>query len=118
MDGSELLSAMYLPDVPVEQPTKFLARRQPQDSQGHWSCAPGLLARANEVIASQRFCRSAECLLLAQSGHPDTLNQCPLLGVKRTLTGRAPMSAFDPNRTQAAFLISIKLRRGQIDLVL
>ena len=24
------------------------------------------------------------CLLLAQSGHPDTLNQCPLLGVKRT----------------------------------
>jgi len=30
------------------------------------------------------FC-SAECLLLAQSGHPDTLNQSPLLGVKRTL---------------------------------
>jgi hypothetical protein len=25
--------------------------------------------------------------LLAQSGHPDALNQCPLLGVKRTLSG-------------------------------
>jgi hypothetical protein len=25
--------------------------------------------------------------------------QCPVLGVKRTLTGRAPMSAFDPKRT-------------------
>jgi hypothetical protein len=24
--------------------------------------------------------------LLAQSGHPDALNQCPLSGVKRTLT--------------------------------
>jgi hypothetical protein len=29
-----------------------------------------------------------QCLLLAQSGHPDTLNQCLLLGVKRTLVGR------------------------------
>jgi len=27
------------------------------------------------------------------------LNQCPLLGVKRTLIGRALMSAFDPKRT-------------------
>jgi len=27
------------------------------------------------------------CPLLAQSGHPDALNQCPLLGVKRTLIG-------------------------------
>jgi hypothetical protein len=39
------------------------------------------------------------CPLLALSGHPKTLNQCPLSGVKRTLHGRAPMSAFDPKRT-------------------
>src|SRR5262249_940651 len=39
------------------------------------------------------------CLLLAQSGRPDALNQCPLLGVKRTLRRRTPMSAFDPKRT-------------------
>jgi hypothetical protein len=32
---------------------------------------------------ARRNCRSAECLLLAQSGHPRALNQCPLLGVKR-----------------------------------
>src|SRR6516164_3708011 len=38
-------------------------------------------------------------LLLAQSGHPDALNQCLLLGVKRTLGERTPMSAFDPKRT-------------------
>ena len=37
--------------------------------------------------------------LLAQSGHLDPLNQCPLLGVKRTLRGGAAMSAFDPKRT-------------------
>ena len=30
------------------------------------------------------LCRSAECPLLAQSGHSDALNQCPLSGVKRT----------------------------------
>ena len=30
----------------------------------------------------------AECPLLAQSGHADALNQCPLFGVKRTLHRR------------------------------
>src|SRR6516165_5380011 len=35
----------------------------------------------------------------AQSGHSATEFQCPLLGVKRTLLGGAPMSAFDPKRT-------------------
>jgi len=36
---------------------------------------------------------------MAQSGHPDTHNRCPLSGVKRTFTSSAPMSAFDPKRT-------------------
>ena len=40
-----------------------------------------------------------ECLLLAQSGHHDPLNQCPLLGVKRTSIVGLAMSAFDPKRT-------------------
>ena len=48
-------------------------------------------------------CRSAECLLLAQSGHARRLQQCPLLGVKRTLNRRASMSAFDPKRTFALY---------------
>jgi len=33
----------------------------------------------------QHYADALQCLLLAQSGHPDALNQCPLLGVKRTL---------------------------------
>jgi len=37
--------------------------------------------------------------LLAQSGHPDTLNQCPLSGVKRIFSQLTSMSAFDPERT-------------------
>jgi hypothetical protein len=37
--------------------------------------------------------------LLAQSGHFENEFQCLLLGVKRTLGGRAAMSAFDPKRT-------------------
>jgi hypothetical protein len=43
------------------------------------------------------------CLLLAQSGHPVALNQCPLLGVKRTLLGLYGMSANDPKRTMTAY---------------
>src|SRR5262249_14472949 len=39
------------------------------------------------------------CPLMAQSGHSSTEFQCPLLGVKRTSYGRAPMSAFDPKGT-------------------
>ena len=34
---------------------------------------------------------------MAQSGLHDPLNQCPLLGVKRTSEECAAMSAFDPN---------------------
>jgi hypothetical protein len=40
--------------------------------------------------------------LLAQSRHPDRLNQCLLLEVRRTWFGSAPMSAYDPKRTLAA----------------
>jgi hypothetical protein len=38
--------------------------------------------RRGDRIAA--ICCGALCLLLAQSGHPDPLTQCPLLGVKRT----------------------------------
>src|SRR5215471_2770136 len=37
-----------------------------------------------------------QCLLSAQSGHPDALNQCPLSGAKRTFGGLVAMSAYDP----------------------
>src|SRR5215475_8118555 len=32
----------------------------------------------------------------SQNGHRDALNQCPLLGIKRTSRGHAPMSAIPP----------------------
>src|SRR5262249_54415531 len=38
------------------------------------------------------------CPLLAQSGHGDRAELCPLSGVKRTLPLRYGMSAFDPKR--------------------
>ena len=40
--------------------------------------------------------------LLAQSGHADPAQRCPLSGAKRTLIGRASMSANDPKRTLAS----------------
>ena len=39
------------------------------------------------------------CPLLAQSGHGNRAQQCPLLGVKRASHKRPRMSAFDPKRT-------------------
>jgi len=39
---------------------------------------------------------AVECPLLAQIGHPSTLNQCLLLEAKRTSVAPSPMSAFDP----------------------
>ena len=53
----------------------------------------------SHVPSSLQFMLHCMGLLLAQSGHPNTLNQCLLLGVKRTSRGRAPMSAFDPKWT-------------------
>jgi hypothetical protein len=60
---------------------------------------------------------------LAQSGHPDALNQCPLLGVKRTLIGTelpgfylrgsdwASVAALAGLAASSCFLIkSVKLR--------
>jgi hypothetical protein len=44
------------------------------------------------------FC-VAKRRLLAQSGHPDTLDQGPLSGVKRTSKFKSVTSAFDPKRT-------------------
>jgi enamine deaminase RidA (YjgF/YER057c/UK114 family) len=38
-------------------------------------------------------------LLLAQSGHHDTINQCPLLGVKRTSVELSEMSAIERHET-------------------
>jgi hypothetical protein len=41
----------------------------------------------------------AQCPLLAQSGHGDAVQQCPLSGEKRTLEGSGSLSASDPKRT-------------------
>src|SRR6516164_4007385 len=59
--------------------------------------AAGFDTRAKcRLISIARF--GVECPLLAQSRHSSSRQQCPLLGVKRTLLGGAAMSAFDPKR--------------------
>src|SRR6516165_2553516 len=60
------------------------------------ACARG--ARGYSPNNDVLYC-SAECPLLAPSGHRVGEFQCPLLGVKRTSLGHASMSAFDPKRT-------------------
>src|SRR5215831_1450207 len=63
---------------------------------------PAELHPFREVRAGPRHAvstRICECLLLAQSGHPDALNQCPLSGAKRTSTDRYEMSTSDPMQT-------------------
>jgi hypothetical protein len=44
-------------------------------------------SRVKDYNSFRRIQNGAQCPLLAQSGHTDPLNQCPLLGVKRTLPG-------------------------------
>ena len=39
------------------------------------------------------------CLLVAQSGHHDRADQCPLSGVKQTWINAVLMSLIDPKRT-------------------
>jgi hypothetical protein len=57
--------------------------------------------------------------VMAQSGHPGALGQCPLLGVKRTSRLIDAMSVFDPKRTfpagEVAYPIpkSLRLARGR-----
>src|SRR6516165_276526 len=48
---------------------------------------------------NRSFCCIALGLLLAQSGHSSSRQQCPLLGVKRTWPEQSSMSAYDPKRT-------------------
>jgi hypothetical protein len=48
--------------------------------------------------------------LLAQSGHLDAVDQCPLLGVKRTCLFALHMSAIDPKRTS----LLLKNRRSVV----
>jgi len=57
------------------------------------------MAGSDQIITATRWNNdvlhcSAECPLLAQSGHPRALNWCPLLGVKRTWPKHSSMSAF------------------------
>ena len=70
--------------------------------QGSFDSLPSVSWQEARMLENQAalYC-SAECLLLAQSGHFAAEFRCPLLGVKRTLVGDAAMSAFDPKRTSA-----------------
>src|SRR5215468_2143306 len=52
--------------------------------------------------------------LLAQSGHSDSLNQCPLLGVKRTLLTRIRRAAERGEYRQAAGAIAKGLTAHRI----
>src|SRR5262249_1195595 len=63
---------------------------------------------------NRSFCCIVLGLLLAQSGHHVTEFQCLLLGVKQTLIGGAPMSAFDPKRTSR--LIRVRFTQALIKI--
>jgi hypothetical protein len=61
-------------------------------------CRPGVNGYFRQSL------KSVPLLLLAQSGHSDTLTQCPLSAVKQTSVEHSEMSAYDPKRTSLARL--------------
>jgi hypothetical protein len=66
-------------DLPVLRASKFeLVINHCQSSRSHHPAGRARQRRRGNRIAA--FCCDALCPLLAQSGHPDALNQCPLLG--------------------------------------
>src|SRR6516164_8611640 len=71
------------------------------DNRKHHTRASPEKAGALKLRPGASIYRLLHCtsLLVAQSGHFAAEFQCPLLGVKRTLIGRAPMSTSDPKRT-------------------
>jgi hypothetical protein len=76
----------------VATPVQRYVEREGQKPHGADSLPGSLLLQAwAKVFAS-----------VAQHEDPDALNQCALLGVKRTSVAPSPMSAFDPKRTFAA----------------
>src|SRR5215831_17511211 len=62
-------------------------------------CNSGISVGPPIRTADRRAEQAGMLSALAQSGRHKPLNQCPLLGVKRTLVSRSAMSAFDPKRT-------------------
>ena len=67
----------------------------------------------SHVPSSLQFMLHCMGLLLAQSGHPGALNQCLLLGVKRTRRRPAPKSALGQKRTSAVHFRRISYQATQ-----
>ena len=63
------------------RPRKCFFTQIAEPRRSYLSLAVSLGERTQNSGAFLLHCMSP---LLAQSGHPDALNQCPLLGVKRT----------------------------------
>jgi hypothetical protein len=72
-------------DLPVEFRTRFefIINLKTAKALGMSATITAISRRRSNRITAF-FCCSAECPLLAQSGHPSAINQCPLSGVKRT----------------------------------
>jgi hypothetical protein len=56
---------------------------------------------------------SGACLFLAQSGHENGPERCPLSRVRRTSGKTFAMSAFDPERTSICLVINVRFHGSE-----
>jgi hypothetical protein len=65
---------------------------------------------ASEFAGSVRIASARQCLLLAQSGHGSGADECPLLGVKRTLRKLGPAVPITPDNLPLSELTWVLVR--------
>jgi hypothetical protein len=105
-------------ELPVQFPTKFNLVINLKTAKALGPQVPWQLRQVADQVIEQDLllCRSALCLLMAQSGHHNRSQQCAFSEAKRTSSVLRKMSANDPNHVTTAASPILRSRNGSTAL--